>query len=228
MSGSARSNRRHTSVAPLTQFFILPPLENPANGFQKKRGGKTEITFSGFAVSKNQGFSCHQRSSLPEWVSNHGKMGNSIQIGGVTLQPLFSKTVLVWRIRLVCITAAGLFLCGVLAVFSLAAGVVAGVILLCLFLVACFWYCPRRYRSYRWKIDETNAQIHHGVFFHIQRTLPLSQVQYAELLCTPAQRLCGASTLILHAAGANLWIDGLSLEEGRNLWNQINRRRESP
>ena len=38
MSGSARSTRRHTSVAPLVQFFILPPLENLANGFHKKKG----------------------------------------------------------------------------------------------------------------------------------------------------------------------------------------------
>ena len=37
ISGSARSTRRHTSVAPLTQFFILPPLENPANGFQNRK-----------------------------------------------------------------------------------------------------------------------------------------------------------------------------------------------
>ena len=37
MSGWARSNRRHTSVAPLIQFFILPPLENPENVFYKRK-----------------------------------------------------------------------------------------------------------------------------------------------------------------------------------------------
>ena len=146
--------------------------------------------------------------------------------GSNCLQPLFPKTILVWRIRLVCVTAVGLFLCGALGVFSFVLSVVSGVVLLCVFLVSCLWYCPRRYTSYRWYLDEGTAQIYKGVFFQVQRILPLSQVQYAELLRTPAQRLCGVSTLILHAAGARLSIDGLSLEEGRKLWNRINQGRE--
>ena len=37
MSGSARSTRRHTSVVSLIQIFTLSPLENPTNGFYKKK-----------------------------------------------------------------------------------------------------------------------------------------------------------------------------------------------
>lgn len=144
------------------------------------------------------------------------------------LQPLFPKTVLVWRIRLVCATAAGLFLCGALAAFSLVLSAAAGAILLGIFLISCLWYCPRRYQSCSWRLTEDNVQICKGVFFRVQRILPLSQIQYTELLRTPAQRLCGASSLIFHAAGVKLSIDGLSLGQGRYLWKQVNQGRELP
>ena len=38
MSGFARSNRRHTSVVPLTQFFPDLQKEIKSNGFHKNKG----------------------------------------------------------------------------------------------------------------------------------------------------------------------------------------------
>lgn len=107
------------------------------------------------------------------------------------MQPLFPKTILVWRIRLVCVTAVGLFLCGALGVFSFVLSVVAGVVLLCVFLVSCLWYCPRRYTSYRWYLDEGTAQIYKGVFFQVQRILPLSQVSTRNCCAPPRSAFAG-------------------------------------
>lgn len=140
------------------------------------------------------------------------------------MQQLSMRTLRVWRIRALCVAAAGFFVCGVLAVFSQTAALALGLLTAVLFLLACIWYCPQRYHSSRWEITGQAAQMAAGVIFHYERALPLSRVQYAELLRTPAQRLCGVCTLILHAAGAKLSIGGLSLDQGTKLYYRINGR----
>lgn len=142
----------------------------------------------------------------------------------IHLQQLSKRILWVWRIRALCLAAAGFFLCGIAAVFSGAAAFFLGAVSALLFLLACVWYYPQRYRSSRWEITPQAAKLAVGVIFCYERTLPLSRVQYAELLRTPAQRLCGVCTLILHAAGAKLSIGGLSLSQGTELYRRINGR----
>ena len=44
MSGSARSNRRHTSVVSLTHFFILPPLRKSSKSFPENHNYSQKMT----------------------------------------------------------------------------------------------------------------------------------------------------------------------------------------
>lgn len=140
------------------------------------------------------------------------------------MQQLSLNTVKVWRLRALFLAAVGFFLCGVLAAFNWLAAAVSGAVIAALFLLACLWYCPLRYRTCRWSVTGSAAILTAGVVFRFRRVLPLERVQYAELLRTPAQRLCGVCTLILHAAGAKLSIDGLDNRQGTLLWNRINGR----
>ncbi len=58
-----------------------------------------------------------------------------------------------------------------------------------------------KYRHYRWRIDDVGLEIHRGVWWKTQISVPLSRVQHADVTQGPLQRSYGIGTLTIHTAG---------------------------
>ena len=93
------------------------------------------------------------------------------------------------------------------------------------FLFAMAWRWPRiSYRHTSWKLDEEGLEIHKGVFWKHQITVPLGRVQHADVSQGPIQRSFGLGTLIIHTAGtqnSSVVLSGLNQTTAIELRDQI-------
>ncbi len=93
------------------------------------------------------------------------------------------------------------------------------------FLFAMAWRWPAiSYRHTSWKLDEEGLEIHKGVFWKHQITVPLGRVQHADVSQGPIQRSFGLGTLIIHTAGtqnSSVVLSGLSQTTAIELRDQI-------
>ena len=94
-----------------------------------------------------------------------------------------------------------------------------------LFLFVMAWRWPTiSYRHTSWKLDEEGLEIHKGVFWKHQITVPLGRVQHADVSQGPIQRSFGLGTLIIHTAGtqnSSVVLSGLSQTTAIELRDQI-------
>lgn len=93
------------------------------------------------------------------------------------------------------------------------------------FLFAMAWRWPTiSYRHTSWKLDEEGLEIHNGVFWKHQITVPLGRVQHADVSQGPIQRYFGLGTLIIHTAGtqnSSVVLSGLNQTTAIELRDQI-------
>lgn len=71
---------------------------------------------------------------------------------------------------------------------------------------------PIEYRHISWRLDEASLEIHRGVFWKHQISIPLGRVQHADVSQGPLQRYFRMGSLTVHTAGTNLpsiQLDGL-------------------
>ena len=83
-----------------------------------------------------------------------------------------------------------------------------------------FWYPPRAYRSWGYRVGEQVLEIRSGVWFRVIRFLPLSRLQHVDLHRGPIERAHGLASLTLHTAGtreASLGIPGLADADAERL-----------
>ncbi|MDA7903430.1 PH domain-containing protein [Mariniblastus sp.] len=99
----------------------------------------------------------------------------------------------------------------------------ASILLVFLFVMA--WRWPTiSYRHNSWKLDEEGLEIHKGVFWKHQISVPLGRVQHADVSQGPIQRSFGLGTLIIHTAGtqnSSVVLSGLSQTTATELRDQI-------
>lgn len=93
------------------------------------------------------------------------------------------------------------------------------------FLFVMAWRWPMiSYRHTSWKLDEEGLEIHKGVFWKHQITVPLGRVQHADVSQGPIQRSFDLGTLIIHTAGtqnSSVVLLGLSQTTAIELRDQI-------
>ena len=97
-------------------------------------------------------------------------------------QPLDARVVKLWRIRHVIVTAV-LMVIATVAVFAVGLSTtvwlwpIAGwQALLLLRLVLLFWYPPRAYRAWGYRIDGKVLETRRGIWFRFHQLLPLSRL----------------------------------------------------
>jgi len=128
--------------------------------------------------------------------------------GGPEFLPLDPQVITLWRIQQLIGSAV---LMGVLLIplFVLVANVrgaflpaAALWILIGLFRAfTFFWYPPRAYRAWGYRIDGKVLETRSGVWFRVVQLLPLSRLQHVDLHRGPIERSLGLASLSLHTAG---------------------------
>lgn len=93
------------------------------------------------------------------------------------------------------------------------------------FLFGMAWRWPAvSYRHTSWKLDDEGLEIHQGVFWQHQITVPLGRVQHADVSQGPIQRSFGLGTLVVHTAGtqnSSVVLTGLCQTTATELRDQI-------
>jgi len=87
-----------------------------------------------------------------------------------------------------------------------------------------FWYPPRLYSSWGYRIDAKVLETRSGRVFQRARLLPLSRLQHVDIERGPLERMFGLAALILHTAGthsANIRIPGLEAAEAARLRDRL-------
>lgn len=145
-------------------------------------------------------------------------------------QSLDPRVIQLWRIRQAIISAVvlGGGLGAVLGVGSATgawAWVWGGWLALALLrAVLFFWYPPRAYRGWGYRLDGAVLETREGIWFRSVTLLPLSRLQHVDLHSGPLQRFFGLASLILHTAGthqATIVIPGLEANGAARLRDQL-------
>jgi hypothetical protein len=87
-----------------------------------------------------------------------------------------------------------------------------------------FWYPPRAYRAWGYRLDGKVLETRHGLWFRVTQLLPLSRLQHVDLHSGPIERSFGLASLLLHTAGtqnATITIPGLDGQEATRLRDQL-------
>jgi uncharacterized protein len=158
----------------------------------------------------------------------------TIQAVQQTTDPVFllldPRVVKLWRVRHAIVTVV---LVGLASIAVLIIGFaterwlwpVAGwqaLLLLRLFLL--YWYPPRAYRAWGYRIDSKVLETRRGIWFQLHQLLPLPRLQHVDLHSGPIERSFGLASLLLHTAGtqhASIVIPGLDAREATRLRNQL-------
>ena len=88
----------------------------------------------------------------------------------------------------------------------------------------CFWFPPRYYRSWGWRIDEKVLELRHGRLIEHTRLIPLARLQHVDLERGPLERMFGLSSLVIHTAGthsATTTIPGLEAGDASRLRDHL-------
>lgn len=87
-----------------------------------------------------------------------------------------------------------------------------------------FWFPPRYYRSWRWRIDAKVLELRHGRLIERTRLIPLARLQHVDLERGPLERMHGLASLVIHTAGthaASTTIPGLEAEAAARLRDHL-------
>ena len=97
-----------------------------------------------------------------------------------------------------------------------------------MFILAIVWPAIS-YRCLRWRVGETGLEIHRGVLWRHQISVPVARVQHADVSQGPLQRQFELGTLIVHTAGtqnASVELDGLAHAFAVQLRDEIVKQKE--
>lgn len=152
----------------------------------------------------------------------------------VTSEPEFRnldlRVIKLWRVRH---AIASVVLLGMAAIAVLSVGiaterwfwpVLGWHLLLILRVVLLFWYPPRSYRSWGYRIDGKVLETKRGIWFRVHQLLPLSRLQHVDLHSGPIERSFGLASLLLHTAGtqhASIVVPGLDAREAARLRDEL-------
>lgn len=87
-----------------------------------------------------------------------------------------------------------------------------------------FWYPPRAYRAWGYRLDARVLETKHGIWFRVLTLLPLSRLQHVDLHRGPLERLFGLASLTLYTAGTHdstVEIPGLNEAEAVRLRDHL-------
>jgi membrane protein YdbS with pleckstrin-like domain len=145
--------------------------------------------------------------------------------------PLDPQVITLWRIHQaigsavlmgVLVIPALVLVVNVRGTFLLAAAAWSLIALFRVFMF--FWYPPRAYRAWGYRIDGKVLETRSGVWFRVIQLLPLSRLQHVDLHRGPIERSLGLASLMLHTAGtvqSAISIPGLEAGRAAQLRDQL-------
>jgi len=141
------------------------------------------------------------------------------------------RVVRIWRLEnlassglLFAGTAGGSFALGVFTAFPAVLVPVIWLVFGLWFWISSFWWPPRLYCSWSYRLDQRVIELRYGVLWQKSVMIPLSRVQHVDLLRGPLERHYGLASLEIHTAGtrhASYKLEGLSEETGETLRERL-------
>ena len=82
----------------------------------------------------------------------------------------------------------------------------------------------RRYRAWGYRLDTEELLLRHGLWTHVETTVPLRRVQHLDVAQGPLERLLRVTRLVLHTAGtanSQVVLPGLSRATAEMIRDEI-------
>ena len=105
----------------------------------------------------------------------------------------------------------------------------AGLLTMFLLITSIVWPALS-YKRLHWRLGDFGLEIHRGVLWRHQISIPVARVQHADVSQGPLQRQFGLGTLIVHTAGtqnSSVELDGLAHDFAVQLRDQIVKQKEA-
>lgn len=130
------------------------------------------------------------------------------------------RTLLLWQIRVVMLTAA---LVGVCLYYKNALSFISSFALIFAIIgfVAVVWYLPAFFKGYEMVFKNEAVIINYGVFIKFSHIMPYSRLIYAQTFATPLARLFGVTALSLKAARSRIIVPEVLLSEAQQVMDSL-------
>ena len=135
-------------------------------------------------------------------------------------QNLPKKTLWLWQIRVVMLTAISIGLCFYFIPFSNILKIAVFTIVI-LGIVMAVWYLPVLFKSYEILFGNEAIIINHGVFIKFSHIMPYSRLIYAQSFATPLARLFGLTTLSFKAARSRIIVPEIELSDAEKITSSL-------
>ncbi len=124
------------------------------------------------------------------------------------------RTLLLWQIRVVMLTAVLILICFYFVdVLPLLKIVI--LVLSILGFLAVAWYLPTFFKSYELLFQKDSVIINYGVFIKVTHIMPYPRLIYAQSFATPLARLFGVTAISLKAARSRVIVPELLLSDAK-------------
>ncbi len=133
---------------------------------------------------------------------------------------LSTKAVTVKRIQATAVLTILFFLIGGAAVFSPLLSVTLAAVALLLYIYTIKSFLKSWYSSYYYDIFSDCIKIKKGVFISKNIVIFRSRIQYSDIIQTPLQRFFHTCTVIIHTAGAVVYLSEIDVENA-SAFNEI-------
>ena len=127
-------------------------------------------------------------------------------------QNLPKKTLWLWQIRVVMLTAILVGLCFYFVPFPRILKIAVFAIII-LAVVAEVWYLPALFKSYKILFGDEAIIINRGVFVKVSHFMPYTRLIYAQSFATPLARIMGVTSLSFKAARSRIIVPEIDLSD---------------
>ncbi len=135
-------------------------------------------------------------------------------------QNLPKKTLWLWQIRVVMLTAISIGLCFYFIPFSNTLKIAVFTIVI-LGIVIAVWYLPVLFKSYEILFGNEAIIVNHGVFIKFSHIMPYSRLIYAQSFATPLARLFGLTALSFKAARSRIIVPEIELSDAEKITSSL-------
>ena len=135
-------------------------------------------------------------------------------------QNLPKKTLWLWQIRVVMLTAILNGLCFYFVPFPNILKIAVFIIAI-LGVIMVIWYLPVLFKSYEILFGNEAIIINYGVFIKFSHIMPYTRLIYAQSFATPMARLFGVTALSFKAARSRIIVPEINLSDAEKITSSL-------
>ena len=135
-------------------------------------------------------------------------------------QNLPKKTLWLWQIRVVMLTAILIGLCFHFVPFPNILKIAVFIIAI-LGVIMVIWYLPVLFKSYEILFGNEAIIINYGVFIKFSHIMPYTRLIYAQSFATPLARLFGVTALSFKAARSRIIVPEINLSDAEMITSSL-------